>query len=77
MSVREESVLRPKKASDRNPDNWPQFILKHTKVTSIKTGRNISLLSAHPGNSLKVSGRLQAVDDDLLHLGKGDSLCRP
>ena len=70
MVVHEESILQAKKASDQNPDDWPQFNLKQAKVTSLKTGEIVSLLSAHADNPLSVVGKLDTVDDDLSHLGK-------
>ncbi len=70
MFVREETVLQPRKASNQNPDNWPQFNFKQVTITSLKTGQDASLLSAHQHNPLKVTGRVEAIDDDLMHLGE-------
>lgn len=70
MNVREDSVLQPRKDADVNPDNWAQFNINKIKVNSQKTGCNVSLLSAHQNNPVKVSGKLERVDDELIHVGK-------
>lgn len=70
MSVREEIVLQPRKAADVNPDNWPQFNIRKVKVTSQKTGGIVGLLSAHQNNPVKVSGRLESIDEKLSYLGR-------
>lgn len=69
MVHREESLIEPRKANNSNPDTWPIFSLQCAKVTS-GTGHNVSLLSASLNNPVKVSGKLDAVDDDLKSLGK-------
>jgi len=69
MSVLEDNVLQPRKAADVNPDNWAQFNINNIKVTSQKTGGNVSLLSAHQNNPVKVSGKLERIESVLLHLG--------
>ena len=75
MGVREESILQPLKASDMNPDDWPEFNLNQIEVTSPRSGQKVSLLSAHQHNPLKVSGRLGPIDDDLIHLGEIAKSC--
>ena len=70
MTVREESVLRPRKASIKDPNEWPQYDLKLVTITSLKTGNNASLLSASQENPLNVCGKLSPIDDNLNHLGK-------
>jgi hypothetical protein len=74
VNVREDSVLQPRNAANVNPDNWAQFNIDRVKVTSQKTGGNISLLSAHQHNPVKVSGKLERVENDLIHLGNTTSL---
>jgi hypothetical protein len=69
MLIQEDHVLQPRKASLRNTDDWPTFNLERITVWSQKTGKKTSLLSAHPGNPVRVTGTLEAIDDDLLHLG--------
>ncbi|KAL6721571.1 hypothetical protein ACLMJK_000675 [Lecanora helva] len=73
MSVREDAVLQPLKASIKNPDDWPEFGLNHINITSLKTGRNVSLLSAHKDHPLRVVGRLGLIDDDLIDLVRDKS----
>lgn len=70
LNVREDSVLQPRKAADTNPDTWAQFNINKIKVTSQKTGGNVSLLSAHQNNPVRVSGKLERVENELIHLGK-------
>ena len=69
MLVKEESLLEPRDPSLQNPDDWPTFYIKNIRVTSQKTGEDVSLLSAHPENVVNVSGKLDQIDDELLHLG--------
>lgn len=68
MAVLEEDVLMPKDPSLRNSDEWPTFNLKKISVTSQKTGEICSLLAAHKGHPVIVSGKLEKVDSDLLPL---------
>lgn len=70
MHIREESVLQPRKAADINPDDWAQFNINNIKVTSQNTGIDVSLLSAHQNNPVKVSGKLERVENELIHLGR-------
>lgn len=69
MAAREADLLLPLKATDTDPNDWPEFRITKVKVISCKTGRNVSLLSAHQHNPVKVLGRLEAIDDHLIHLG--------
>jgi hypothetical protein len=69
MHVKEEDILLPRKSSLSNPDDWPTFNIKRIRVTSQKTGQQVSLLSANKTNPVTVSGRLEKIDDDLLYLG--------
>ena len=69
MLVKEEILLEPRNLSLHNPDDWPSFPIKNIRVTSQKTGKDVSLLSAHPENAVNVSGKLDQIDDELLHLG--------
>lgn len=69
MLVKEESLLEPRDPSLQNADDWPSFPIKNIRVTSQKTGKDVSLLSAHPENVVNVSGKLDQIDDELLHLG--------
>lgn len=70
MVVLEEEVLEPISQSDQDPDNWPNFCLTKCNVVSQSSGKQVSLLSAHKGNLVKVIGQLEEVEDDLLHLGQ-------
>lgn len=70
MSAREESLLQPRKATEINPDEWAEFKIKKVTVNSKKTGAIVSLLSAHQNSPVRVCGKLEAVDDDLRHLGR-------
>lgn len=69
MAVLEEDVLKPKNPSLRNSDEWPTFNLKKITITSQSTGELCSLLAAHKGHPVTVSGILEKVDNDLLPLG--------
>lgn len=69
MLVQEENVLELRKVSLQNPDHWPTFNLERITVLSQKTGKKTSLLSAHRGNPVRVTGTLEEIDNDLLHLG--------
>lgn len=69
MAILEEDVLKPKDPSLRNSDEWPTFNFKKINVTSSKTGEQASLLSAHKGHPVTVSGKLDKIDSDLLPLG--------
>ena len=69
MVHREESLIEPRKASHVDPDTWPIFSLQCAKVTSA-TGDIVSLFSTHRNNPVKVSGKLDAIDDDFKHLCK-------
>lgn len=77
MAISEEDVLKPKDPSLRNSDEWPTFNLKKISVTSSKTGEQVSLLSAHKGHPVVVSGKLDKVDRDLLPLGVTKVLLKP
>ena len=68
MHVKEEDILEPREPS-LHPDDWASFNIKKVRVTSQKTGREVSLLSAKSGNPVKVTGKLEEMDDDLLHRG--------
>lgn len=68
MAILEEDVLKPKDPSLRNSDEWPTFNFKKINVTSSKTGEQASLLSAHKGHPVTVSGKLDKIDSDLLPL---------
>ena len=69
MLVNEEILLEPRDPSLQNVDDWPSFPIRNIRVTSQKTGKDVSLLSAHPENAVNVSGKLDQIDDELLHLG--------
>ena len=69
MAISEEDVLEPKDLSLRNSDEWPTFNLKKISVTSQMTGELCSLLAAHKGHPVTVSGKLEKVDSDLRPLG--------
>ena len=69
MLVKEDVLLEPRKPSLQNPDDWPSFPIKNIRVTSQKTGKDVSLLSANPENAVNVSGKLDQINDELLHLG--------
>lgn len=68
MAIPEDDILKPKDPSLHNSDDWPTFNLKKISVTSSKTGEQVSLLSAHKGHPVIVSGKLEKVDNDLLPL---------
>ena len=70
MVVKEEQLLEPRNPSLQNPDEWPSFSIKNIRVTSQKTGKDVSLLLAHPENVVNVSGKLDQIDDEFLHLGR-------
>ena len=69
MAILEDAVLKPKDPSLRNSDEWPTFNLKKINVFSQKTGQLCSLLAAHKGHPVIVSGKLEKIDSDLLPLG--------
>ena len=69
MAIPEDDVLKPKDPSLRNSDEWPTFNLKKISVTSQKTGKVCSLLAAHKGHPVIVSGKLEKIDRDLLPIG--------
>ena len=73
MFMKEDHVLEPRGSSLSNPDNWPTFNLERISVWSQKTGKKTSLLAAHPENPVRVTGTLEAIDDELLHLGNRTS----
>ncbi|KAL9131829.1 MAG: hypothetical protein Q9217_000356 [Psora testacea] len=73
MRVSENHVLQPRDSSCQSSDNWPQFALNQVKVISQRTGDPISLLSAHKGNPVKVTGQLEEVDDDQVCLVRDPS----
>ena len=75
MAFLEEDVLKPKDPSLHNSDEWPTFNLKKISVTSSETGEQASLLSAHKGHPVTVSGKLEKVDSDLLPLGLMNQSC--
>jgi len=68
MPVSEESILKPRPPNLHNSDDWPAFSLGKVTITSQLNGEQVSLLSAHKGNPLKVSGRLVEVEDEQLPL---------
>lgn len=72
MATLEEDVLMPKDPSLRNSDEWPTFNLKKINVTSQNTGEVCSLLAAHKGHPVIVSGKIEKLDDDLLPLSMID-----
>ncbi|KAG8530350.1 uncharacterized protein KY384_004852 [Bacidia gigantensis] len=68
MPLQEDAVLQPKDIGLKCSDDWPTFYLTKANITSVATGEPVSLLSAHKGNPVKVSGRLEEVDEELAHL---------
>ena len=69
ISHPESKALRPLATSIRgDSDAWPQFVLRGVNVMSQRTGEAISLLSAHEGNKVTVTGKLGKVDRDMAHL---------
>ena len=73
MAVSEEAVLKPlvkpKNTALINSDDWPTFSLRKGKVVSQHNGEPVSLLSAHKGHPVKVTGQLLEIEDDLQPLG--------
>ena len=69
MAIPEESVLKPlvkpKDPAFINSDDWPTFCLRKGKVVSQDNGEMVSLLSAHKGHPVKVTGQLLEIEDDL------------
>ena len=70
MPLDESSVLEPKDPSLKHHDHWPVFVLKDAYVVSQKTDDAISLLAANKDNPAKITGRLDTVEDEYLHLVK-------
>ena len=77
MAVSEETVLEPKSGSLVNTDDWASFSIAKVSVVSKENGQLISLLSANKDNPVKVTGRLQEVEEKHQHLGTQlHHLCR-
>ena len=68
MTVPEESVLQPRLRSFEHSDDWPNFSLSRFNVTSQQTGQQVSLLSANKAHPVRVTGRVDSVDDEWKHL---------
>ena len=66
--VSEESVLQPRSPSFEHSDDWPTFNLTKINITSQRTGQQVSLLSANKSQPVKVSGRLEKIDEEWKHL---------
>lgn len=64
MAVPETKLLWPKDPRITDSDDWPSYALRKAKVLSKATGEPVSLLAAHDGHPVKVSGTLEAVDDE-------------
>lgn len=63
MSVPESHVLKPRDPKILRSDDWPDFSIAKVNVVSQSTGQPVSLLSAHKDNPVKVTGRLEEVED--------------
>ena len=63
MSVPEGHVLEPRDPNIERSDDWPEFSIAKVNVVSQSTGKPVSLLSAHKDHPVKVTGRLEEVDD--------------
>ncbi|KAL8830734.1 MAG: hypothetical protein Q9191_001264 [Dirinaria sp. TL-2023a] len=64
MIVPETKLLWPKDPRITDSDDWPSYVLRKVKVLSKATGEPVSLLAAHDGHPVKVSGTLEAVEDE-------------
>lgn len=73
MSVPEGDVLRPRDPKVLRSDDWPEFSIAKVNVVSQSTGKPVSLLSAHKDNPVKVTGRLEEVEDQW----SSSSVCCP
>lgn len=73
MLITEDAILKPKDPRLKNSDDWPNFLLKNVNITNQQTGQQVSLLSAHKGNPVRVTGQLDEVEDEYRSLGNIDA----
>ena len=69
MAVAEEDLLEAKDRRIEDTDEWPSFSLRKVNIVSMRNGQQMSLLEAHHNSPVKVSGQLETVGKDQLHLG--------
>ncbi len=69
MAIPEESILEAKDPDITDTDKWPSFSLRKVNIVSMRNGQTMSLLEAHQDNPVKVSGQLETISKDELHLG--------
>ncbi len=69
MAIPEESILEAKDPNITDTDKWPSFSLRKVNIVSMRNGQTMSLLEAHQDNPVKVSGQLETISKDELHLG--------
>lgn len=68
MAISEEDIVEAKDPEIKDTDEWPSFCLRKVNVVSMRNGQLMSLLEAHQDNPVKVSGQLETVGKDQLHL---------
>lgn len=69
MAIPEEDILEAKDPNIMDTDKWPSFSLRKVSVVSMRNGQTMSLLEAHQDSPVKVSGQLETISKDELHLG--------
>lgn len=69
MAIPEEDILEAKDPNITDTDMWPSFSLRKVNIVSMRNGQIVSLLEAHQDNPVKVSGQLETISKDELHLG--------
>ena len=72
MVMLEEDILEAKDPSIKDIDEWPTFALRKVSVISTRNGKQTSLLEAHQDNPVKVSGQLEPIAKDQIHLGTNE-----
>ena len=64
MSVAEAQLLFQRNLNLKSSDDWPAFSITKAQVVSQQTGELVSLLSAHKGNPVTVTGRLEEIAEE-------------
>jgi len=65
----ETDVLKPTDSTIADDNDWPEFSLTNTSITDA-SDTTASLLNASPGNPVTVTGRLERLQQDQIHLAQ-------
>lgn len=67
--VNEDVVLQPKDTTITDTDQWPSYAMRQVNIVLQGTSERVSLLEAHAGQPVKVSGKLETIPPEQQHQG--------